>query len=106
MQEETLHAIVAVEREIDELLTLERRQAAERLAELRSACDRRLADAQARVRQEPAVEEDTVRQARERAAAMVAEAAAEAGRLDRVSDGELLGLLLRELRRILPDQPP
>ena len=105
MQEETLHAIVAVEREIEELLASERRQAAERLTELRAACDRRLSDARARLPQEPAVEEDTVRQAREQAAAIVAEAAAEAGRLDRVSDAELIGLLRRELRRLLPDQP-
>ena len=104
MEQDTLSAIIRFEREIRERLTLEQRQAGERLAEVLRHCNDEVAREEARLQEDPAaaVTAASLCDARKRADTLVAEALARAERRAGLDDERLKLLIQGELPRLVP----
>lgn len=104
MAKDILCTIIEVEREIQERLVAEQRQADERLAQLRRECAEEEAREEARLAKElaEATAAPRVVDAHKQAVALVAAATARAERLGRLGDESLRRCIRRELFRIVP----
>ena len=104
MGNDILRAIVEVEREIQERLLAEQRQSDERLTQLRLKCAEEAAREEARLQEELAKTADAAggMEAKERAAAVLAAASAQAERLGRLDDAGLRELIKAEISYIVP----
>lgn len=106
MGNDTLSAIIRIEREIRDRLTQEQRKAEERLAEVLRNCNDEVAREEARLQEDlaAAVTAASLCNARKRGEALVAEAQARAEQLAGLDDECLSRLIRGELPRLVPGE--
>lgn len=104
-EKDILSTIVALEREIEERLVAEERRSGQFLCELKQQIDHESVREEERLK---AALQQTVaaaeEEARERAADIVHGAAARAGRLTALDEGELERFIMRHLVRLVPGE--
>jgi hypothetical protein len=106
MEDDILQAVFEVEREIQALLTAEKRMADDYLDRVRRECAEMAAEEELRLREELTAAVDGTRNgdARRQAESLLAEASARAERLAGVAGEKLNRLVQREVRTILPGE--